>query len=93
MKAYFNVDVYVDDKNIYESKPFTSAKELLEICEDIAKVLDGVADYKWYEVHFFYNGKYDALRMNEKKENHYHNFCELVTAIYYHLDFDVYAEE
>lgn len=89
IEDYFTIDLYVDDKFIVTSKPFTTTSGLISVCKDIANTLVTFKE-KECEVLLYRNKEYEDSHDFYNQHNYFRNFCEVITAIYYHCDFDLY---
>ena len=93
MKDYFNIELYVDDKLIVTSAPFTSTKELINICESMSNIVSVKGRGTHCEVLLYRNGEYEYSYDFYNEYNYHRNVCELIVAVYYQCEFGVYCEE
>lgn len=93
MKDYFNIDLYIDNKLIIAREPFTSTKELISACESMSKIVSEKRRGRHCEVVLYRNGGFKYSYDFYNQYNYHRNVCELIVAVYYHCDFDIYCEE
>ena len=91
MKPYFNVDMYIDNKKIYASEPFTTTKELISICEGVSNIITTSGCGIHCEVVLYRDGGREYSYDFYNEYNYHRNLCELLTAVYYHCEFNVYC--
>ena len=91
MKSYFNIELYVDDKIVTTSEPFTSTKELISICESMSNIISERGRGIHCEVLLYRDGGYEYSYDFYNEYNYHRNLCELLTAVYYHCEFNVYC--
>ena len=89
IEDYFTIDLYVNDKFIVTTKPFTTTCGLISVCRDIANTLDTLQG-KDCEVWLYRNKEYEDSHCFYNQYNYFRNFCEVISGVYYHCDFDLY---
>ena len=91
IKDYYNVDLYVDDKLVVISEPFTTTKELISICINMSNMLSVLGGH--CEVMLYRNGEYEYSYDFYNEYHYYRNICELIVAVYHQCEFGVYCDE
>ena len=91
IKDYYNIDLYVDEKPVIASEPFTTTKELINACESISNILNVSGVH--CDVVLYRNGRREYSYDFYNQYNYHRNMCELIVAVYYHCEFNIYCEE